>query len=62
LRPAIACKKLDEVKDYWKKFDVLGIDEGQFFEDVSKIKFTKINRFFELRLLSFLKWLPMRAR
>lgn len=34
LRPAIACKKLDEVKDNWKKFDVLGIDEGQFFEDI----------------------------
>ena len=32
---AFSCKKLEEVKDSWKDFDVLGIDEGQFFQDVS---------------------------
>lgn len=35
LRVAIACRKLDEIEDYWRDFDVIGIDEGQFFEDVS---------------------------
>jgi hypothetical protein len=28
LRTAVACKKLKEVKDYWREFDVIGIDEG----------------------------------
>jgi thymidine kinase len=28
---------LSEIKDQWKDFDVIGIDEGQFFEDVSTL-------------------------
>lgn len=35
LRSAVACKRLEEIGDEWKAFDVIGIDEGQFFEDVS---------------------------
>lgn len=35
IRTAVACKKLCEIKDNWRAFDVIGIDEGQFFEDVS---------------------------
>jgi hypothetical protein len=42
IRPAIACKSLSEIKDQWKEFDVLGIDEGQFFEDVSILYTTLI--------------------
>ena len=34
-RMAIACHTLEEIDDEWKHFDVIGIDEGQFFEDVS---------------------------
>jgi len=33
-RVAFSCKTLSEVKDNWKDYDVLGIDEGQFFEDI----------------------------
>jgi len=25
---------LSEIKDQWKDFDVIGIDEGQFFDDI----------------------------
>lgn len=25
---------LKDLKDYWRKFDVIGIDEGQFFVDI----------------------------
>jgi len=41
LRTAIACMKLSEIGDIWKEFDVIGIDEGQFFEDVS---YSQINQ------------------
>lgn len=33
-RTAVACKRLTELKEYWREFDVIGIDEGQFFEDI----------------------------
>ena len=36
VRCAIACKTLSELEDSWRHFDVIGIDEGQFFDDVSK--------------------------
>lgn len=33
---AISCSKLSSIQDQdWMAADVLGIDEGQFFEDVS---------------------------
>jgi hypothetical protein len=32
---AISVSKLAEVGDQWKKWDVIGIDEGQFYPDVS---------------------------
>jgi len=35
VRKAVACTRLSEIGDTWKEFDVIGIDEGQFFEDVS---------------------------
>ena len=31
---ATAVTKLSEMEDYWKSFDVIGIDEGQFFPDI----------------------------
>ena len=31
---AVACEKLAEIKEIWKEFDVIGIDEGQFFSDI----------------------------
>jgi len=31
---ALAVTKLSELGDHWKAFDVLGIDEGQFFPDI----------------------------
>ena len=31
---AVACKKLEDLKDLWRQFDVIGIDEGQFFDDI----------------------------
>lgn len=34
VRCAIACKTLSELEDSWRHFDVIGIDEGQFFDDV----------------------------
>lgn len=33
---AIGARALNEVGDIWKQYDVIGIDEGQFFSDVSK--------------------------
>lgn len=33
---AIGARALNEVGDIWKQYDVIGIDEGQFFPDVSK--------------------------
>lgn len=34
VRVAMACKTLSELEDHWREFDVIGIDEGQFFDDV----------------------------
>lgn len=34
LRAQAAVSQLDEVKEQWRKFDVLAIDEGQFFSDL----------------------------
>lgn len=35
LKSAFACKKLTDISDHdWSCFDVIGIDEGQFFEDL----------------------------
>lgn len=35
---AISCSKLSSIQDQdWMAADVLGIDEGQFFEDVSTL-------------------------
>ena len=34
-RQAVAVKEIKEIGDDWKNFDVIGIDEGQFFTDVS---------------------------
>ena len=31
---AVACSKLAEVGELWREFEVVGIDEGQFFEDI----------------------------
>ena len=31
---AVSCSKLAEIGDEWKEYDVIGIDEGQFFADV----------------------------
>lgn len=33
-REAIPVTKLEELGDVWKEFDVIGIDEGQFFADI----------------------------
>ena len=32
---AVGATSLSEIGDLWKSFDVIGLDEGQFFEDVS---------------------------
>ena len=37
MRTAIAVSHLAQTDNYWRQFDVIGIDEGQFYEDVSKI-------------------------
>ena len=35
IKSAFACKKLSDISDHdWSCFDVIGIDEGQFFEDL----------------------------
>jgi thymidine kinase len=35
IKLAFACKKLSDISDHdWSCFDVIGIDEGQFFEDL----------------------------
>jgi len=33
MRTAISVKKLSQTDNYWRQFDVIGIDEGQFYED-----------------------------
>ena len=35
----MAVKALSEIGDTWKNYEVIGIDEGQFFRDVSNIRF-----------------------
>jgi hypothetical protein len=41
---AISCSLLGTIQEkVWMDADVLGIDEGQFFDDVSKLE--KMNRF-----------------
>ena len=32
---AVCVKLLAEIGDKWKNYDVIGVDEGQFFLDVS---------------------------
>ncbi len=32
---AVAASELSEVGDEWRNHDVIGIDEGQFFPDVT---------------------------
>lgn len=34
--PAISCTKLEELGEEWKKYRVIFIDEGQFFEDIKQ--------------------------
>jgi hypothetical protein len=34
---ACPLKQLDEIKDEFLKYDIIGIDEGQFFSDVSDL-------------------------
>lgn len=34
--PAIPCTKLKDITDQLMEYDVIGIDEGQFYEDVHK--------------------------
>ena len=33
----MSCVRLEELGEIWKEYDVIGIDEGQFYEDVSTI-------------------------
>lgn len=33
-KTAVAVKELSEIGDEWMDFDVIGIDEGQFFSDI----------------------------
>ncbi len=33
---AVAVKLLSELGDAWLEFDCIGIDEGQFYKDVSR--------------------------
>ena len=34
VRAAVPCKMLSELNEIWRNYDVIGIDEGQFFEDI----------------------------
>jgi hypothetical protein len=34
-KKAVSCKKLSDIGQMWRDYEVIGIDEGQFFEDVS---------------------------
>lgn len=44
IRSAVACKKLGQVaREDWMLFDVIGIDEGQFFDDVVEFAETAAN-------------------
>ena len=37
---ALGAKTLKEIGDIYREFDVIGIDEGQFFPDVSHFRMT----------------------
>ncbi len=30
----MSCVLLEELGDLWKEYDIIGIDEGQFYEDI----------------------------
>ena len=55
---ARACKILAELGDVYKDYEVIGIDEGQFFKDVNFNLLTKSN----CRLSNGLKTLQTKAR
>jgi len=44
-KEATSVQLLSELGDKWKSFDVIGIDEGQFYKDVSEL-FALINQQF----------------
>ena len=33
---AVGATRLSDIGEEWKFYDVIGVDEGQFFEDVSR--------------------------
>jgi hypothetical protein len=35
---AISVRALTDLGDSWKNYDCIGIDEGQFYKDVSKLE------------------------
>ena len=40
MHTAVPCSDLKDIKEKdWQDYDVIGIDEGQFFDDVSDILF-----------------------
>ena len=41
---AISARALAEVADVWSSYDVIGIDEGQFFPDVSTLQSFKFKQ------------------
>jgi thymidine kinase len=51
---AVACKKLADLGDIWEKYDVIGIDEGQFFEDLVYFCETAANKRQKIVILSAL--------
>jgi hypothetical protein len=44
---AIGARTLKEIGDSYREFDVIGIDEGQFFPDVSKNSLNKSICFYQ---------------
>jgi thymidine kinase len=42
-RTAVSCKALEELGETWREYDVIGIDEGQFFDDLVKFSSTAAN-------------------
>lgn len=36
MRKAVSCQKLEQLGESWREYDVIGIDEGQFFPDVAE--------------------------
>ena len=39
---AMGATKLSDIGEEWRFYDVIGVDEGQFFEDVGKFIFFKL--------------------